>query len=58
MPKESNTNWLGSSEVLAVAFHPRRESRTAGSADRYESLAIPVAPGITVGGRFYRAGKD
>jgi hypothetical protein len=29
MPKESNTNWLDSAEVLTVAFHPRRESRTA-----------------------------
>jgi pimeloyl-ACP methyl ester carboxylesterase len=58
MPKESNTNWLDSAEVLAVAFHPRHESRTTGGTAGYESLAIPVAPGITVGGRFYRAGKD
>lgn len=48
--------WMDRPEVLAVAFHPRRErpSETAG----FERLAIPVAPGIAVGGRFYAAGTN
>ena len=43
-------------EVLAVAFHPRREppSQAAG----FERLEIPVAPGTVIGGRFYAAGTN
>lgn len=58
MSKGTETNWLDRAEVLAVAFHPRREPRMPGGAAGFESLTIPVAPGITVGGRFYPDGKD
>ena len=57
MAEPANSNgWLDRPDILAVAFHPRREqpSRPSG----YEALAIPVAGGVTIGGRFYAVGTN
>ena len=57
MPEANKTDgWMDRPDVLAVAFHPRRElpSPPAG----FEALEIPVAPGVTIGGRFYAAGTN
>ena len=40
--------------VLAVVFHPRPES--AVEAGGFETLTVPVGNGVTLNGRFYRAG--
>ena len=54
--RRASEAWMDQPDILAVAFHPRREvpSKAAG----FERLEIPVAPGITVGGRFYAAGTN
>ena len=57
MPNNKNAHWLDSPEVLAVTFHPRKES-SAGAGQRFDVLDIPVDAGITVGARFYAAGSD
>ena len=53
---ETPGNWLDSPEVLAVAFHPRREGHTRHTG--FERLEIPVEPGVMVGGRFYGGAPD
>ncbi len=42
--------------VLAVVFHPRREGVV--SPGGFENLTVPVGDGVTLGGRFYRAGTN
>ena len=49
-------NWMDSPEVLAVAFHPRREGHTRHTG--FDRLEIPVEPGVMVGGRFYGGAPD
>jgi hypothetical protein len=57
MPHQDSLGWFDSSEVLGVIFHLRKESGSR-TAERYKSLDIPVADGVTVGARFYEAGRD
>ncbi len=54
--QETPGNWMDSPEVLAVAFHPRREPRTGQAG--FDVLEIPVSPGVSVGGRFYGGASD
>jgi pimeloyl-ACP methyl ester carboxylesterase len=57
MPERKKADgWIDQPDVLSVAFHPRREfpSRPSG----FDVLAIPVAAGVTIGGRFYSAGTN
>ena len=42
--------------VLAVVFHPRPEGSVL--AGGFEALTLPVGNGVTLGGRFYRAGTN
>ena len=44
-------------EVLAVLFHPRRESPSKAMAG-VELVSVPVEPGVSVGGRLYRAQRE
>ncbi|MBI4789187.1 MAG: alpha/beta fold hydrolase [Chloroflexi bacterium] len=44
-------------EVLAVLFHPRRESSSRAMAG-VELISVPVEPGVSVGGRLYRARRE
>lgn len=57
MDSRPETDWLDSRSVLSVTFHPRREWSTAGNGD-FQTLDIPVETDVTVGGRFYEAGKS
>ena len=45
-------------EVLMSLFHPRKEWGEPLSELPFEELHIPVAPDVTVGGRFYLRGKQ
>jgi fermentation-respiration switch protein FrsA (DUF1100 family) len=49
-------NWMDAPEILAVAFHPRREP--ASRPDGYEPMEIRMADGVAIGGRFYAAGTN
>lgn len=40
-------------EVLQVVFHPRPEMRRAVPDAAWTDVAIPVEPGVTIGGRFH-----
>jgi pimeloyl-ACP methyl ester carboxylesterase len=53
---QATATWMDQPAVLAVAFHPRRE--VPAPAAGFERLDIPVAPGVTIGGRFYAAGTN
>lgn len=53
---QGDNAWLDRDDVLSVAFHPRREAATPPSG--YQRLDIPVAPGVTIGGRFYAAATN
>ena len=57
MTKPDRTDWMNSPDVLRVAFHPRKEW---GAADEsgFRFLNIPVAESVTIGARFYAAGRD
>ena len=57
MTKPDITEWLNSSDVQRVAFHPRKEWGTADESG-FTSLDIPVAEGVTIGARFYATGRD
>jgi len=56
MKKENDSSWMDSPDVLRVVFHPRAESDRAVATNRFQVLIIPVADGVTIGGRFYAAG--
>lgn len=45
-------------EVLRFLFHPRKEWSEPLSELPFEALSVPVAPDVTVGGRFYLRGKQ
>jgi pimeloyl-ACP methyl ester carboxylesterase len=53
---QASDAWMDRPDVLAVAFHPRRELPSP--AEGFERLEIPVAPGVNVVGRFYAAGTN
>ncbi len=57
MTEHAQDAWLDSPDVLRVAFHPRKEGPSRGTAG-FEVLDIPVGDGITVGARFYPAGPE
>lgn len=44
-------------EVLQVLFHPRRESPVQWVSG-VDAVSVPLDPGLTVGGRLYRARRD
>ncbi len=44
--------------VFAVIFHPRPEGTGTVLAGGFENLTVPVENGVTIGGRFYRAGTN
>ncbi len=48
---------LDTPDILSVVFHPRREFGEAAGGG-FVGLTIPVADGVTLGGRFYEVGKD
>ncbi len=55
----SSEAWLDHPAVRAVAFHPRRdEARPAAVTSDVCLLTVPVADGVTVGGRFHLAGTN
>jgi len=56
MTKPAPTDWMDSADVQRVAFHPRKEWGAAEDSG-FSSLDIPVAEGVTVGARFYAAGR-
>ncbi|HDP79613.1 MAG TPA: alpha/beta fold hydrolase [Spirochaetes bacterium] len=45
-------------EILMYLFYPRKQQGPAGHGQGYVELAVPVAPGISIGGRLYLAGND
>ena len=45
-------------EVLLRLFHPRPESALFNPPTSAQELLIPVAPGVSIGGRFYAAGAE
>jgi hypothetical protein len=58
MNEQSADGWLDSPAVTRVAFHPRREWGGGGAgAAGYDSVDIPVDEGVTLGARFYAAGR-
>jgi len=44
--------------LLQILFHPRPELPGFFSKNEFTDLTIPVEDGISIGGRFYSAGKD
>ena len=57
MTNPDPTDWINSPDVQRVAFHPRKEWGAAEESG-FTSLDIPVAEGVTIGARFYAAGRD
>ena len=49
---------IDSPEILSVVFHPRKEFGNPFGAQAFEAIDFPVAPGVSIGGRFYAAEKD
>ena len=44
--------------MRAIVFHPRPERTQPARSAAVQVLDVPVEPGVTVGGRFYAAGRD
>ena len=45
-------------EILHFLFHPRREWSQTLENEQFEELMVPVEKDVSVGGRFYRSGKQ
>jgi fermentation-respiration switch protein FrsA (DUF1100 family) len=56
MTEQADMNALDTPDILSVVFHPRREFGRPVDGS-FVSLEIPVADGVTLGGRFYEAGE-
>lgn len=44
-------------EILSLLFYPRPQGNSGGPRKNFSEIQIPVEKGITIGGRFYFAGK-
>lgn len=57
-PSHPDYSSLDHREILALLFHPRPEWSGHGHIDGVEDLSIPVADGVSIGGKLYGTAKS
>ncbi|MCU0846359.1 MAG: alpha/beta hydrolase [Spirochaetes bacterium] len=58
MKNEKKLTQFDNPLILQILFHPRPEQPGFSSKNEFTDLTIPVEDGVSIGGRFYSAGKD